>query len=472
MGGQICNVINPITGANYSEVTDSNLLCNFDSNEVGTMIVTNEYGRSMVRSDLYRISATGQFYNFQTYAIVSSVSPTMGSIEGGTTLVVNGQYFSHTTQYPIIVLVAGEICTILSVTSTTIECRTPVNPSIGRSQYQGGRGLQVFSDRIIVSQISMSSTNPPMPSINANQTWIDDALYVSQSSSNETVWIIGFVRVPTTATFSFILKTNGYGVLFLSSNDSPINRTKIADAITGYKSNPIVLENNTNYYLLCLGSRIGGNLSISIQARMHETTLTAGTSSLVTNEIQRIDINTTVTNEKQSLVYTMNSTSNGTAEVQTIAVDNSTFQIGFYGVYTGVLNGRPTASIVQTALNDLPTIYPLSVRVQSTSTLYIITFPVEMGDVPLLNVISTAVNEPNVTETVQGVASGTKLAFQLDGAMTRYLDFVNNNLTEANLTLAINELFTIRCPVSLNNPQATPSIVYVQEFEIGCIFDE
>ncbi|CAF3300635.1 unnamed protein product [Rotaria sp. Silwood2] len=141
MGGQLCNVINPITGANYSEVTDSNLLCNFDSNEVGvfniSMIVTNEYGRSMVRSDLYRISATGQLYNFQTYAIVSSVSPTMGSIEGGTTLVVSGQYFSHTTQYPIIVQVAGEICIILNVTLTTIQCRTPVNPSLGRSQYQG-----------------------------------------------------------------------------------------------------------------------------------------------------------------------------------------------------------------------------------------------------------------------------------------------------------------------------------------------
>ncbi|CAF3925163.1 unnamed protein product [Rotaria sp. Silwood2] len=473
MGGQLCNVINPITGANYSEVTDSNLLCNFDSNEVGvfniSMIVTNEYGRSMVRSDLYRISATGQLYNFQTYAIVSSVSPTMGSIEGGTTLVVSGQYFSHTTQYPIIVQVAGEICIILNVTLTTIQCRTPVNPSLGRSQYQGGRGLQVFSDQIIAS---MSSVNPQMPSINANQTWIDDALYVSTSSTNETVWIIGFIRVPTTATFSFILKTNGYGALFLSTNDSPINKTKIADATSGYQSSPIVLQNNTNYYLLCVGSRIGGNLSISIQARMHETTLTAGTSSLVTNEIQRIDINATVTNEKQSIIYTMNSTSNGTAEVQTIAIDNSTFQIGFYGVYTGLLNGRPTASLVQAALNDLPTIYPLSVRVESTSSLYIITFPVEMGDVPLLNVISTAANEPNVTETIQGVASGTKLAFQLDGATTRYLDFVNNNLTQANLTSAINELFTIRCPVSLNNPQATSSIVYVQEFETGCIFDE
>ncbi|CAM2722167.1 unnamed protein product [Rotaria socialis] len=476
MGGQLCNVINPITGANYSEVTDTNLQCNFDSNEVGifniSMIVTNEYGRSMVRSDLYRISATGQYYNFQTYGIVSNVSPTAGSTAGGTTLVISGQYFSSSTQYPIVVYVAGEICMILNVTLTTIQCRTPVSPLVVRSQYQGGRGLQVFSDRIIVSQAIMTSTNPPMPSINANQTWTDDASYVSQSSSNETVWLIGYMRVPTTATFSFILKTNGYGALFLSPNENPINKTKIADATTGYQSNPIILQNNTNYYLFGIGARIGGNLTMSIQARMYETILTAGISSLVTNEIQRIDINTTVINERQSLVYTINSTSNGTSEMQTISVDNSIFQIGFRGAYTGLLNGQPTAAIVQAALNDLATIYPLSVRVQLTGSFYIITFPIEMGDVPLLNIISTATNQPNITETVQGVASGTKLAFQLDGVTTSYLDLTNSNLTQSNVTSNFNQLFSIRCPVSLNNLQATSSIVYVQEFEANCVYDE
>lgn len=48
-----------------------------------------------------------------------------------------------------------------------------------------------------------------------------------------------------------------------------------------------------------MGARVGGNLTLSIQTRMHETTLTAGVSSLVLNEIQQIHINTTVTNEKQ-----------------------------------------------------------------------------------------------------------------------------------------------------------------------------
>lgn len=140
-------------------------------------------------------------------------------------------------------------------------------------------------------------------------------------------------------------------------------------------------------------------------------------------------------------------------------------------MFSGLLNGRPTAATVQASLNDLPTIYPLSVTVTATSTLYIVTFSMEMGDVPLLTVVSNSVNEPNVTETVQGVASGTKIAFQLEEAITSYFDFVNTNVTQASLTSALNEIFTIRCPVSLNNPKAVPSIVYVQEFET-CTFDE
>ncbi len=54
-----------------------------------------------------------------------------------------------------------------------------------------------------------------------------------------------------------------------------------------------------SYYLFAVGSRSGGLLQLSIQARLHETTLTAGVSSLVLNEIQRVDVTATVTAEQQ-----------------------------------------------------------------------------------------------------------------------------------------------------------------------------
>ena len=91
---------------------------------------------------------------------------------------------------------------------------------------------------------------------------------------------------------------------------------------------------------------------MGIQARMHETTLTATTSSLVLNEIQQIDVSASVTSEQQVIEkissnikvflllklqqfsYTTTS-SNGTAAVQSLEVAPSIFQIGFRGVYTG-----------------------------------------------------------------------------------------------------------------------------------------
>ncbi|CAF4573652.1 unnamed protein product [Didymodactylos carnosus] len=89
---------------------------------------------------------------------------------------------------------------------------------------------------------------------------------------------------------------------------------------------------------------------------------------------------------------------------------------------------------VANALNDLPSIYPLQVTVMATSlssgTQYQITFPAEMGDGALVNVITTGTS--NVTEIVQGVASGSKCAFQIDGTLTSYIDLQQMKLVAFN----------------------------------------
>jgi hypothetical protein len=139
--------------------------------------------------------------------------------------------------------------------------------------------------------------------------------------------------------------------------------------------------------------------------------------------------------------------------------------------FSAVQTGRPTFTALALALNDLPTISPLAVSVSGTSTIYTITFPVEMGDVPLLTCVSSSPNTPNVTEVVQGVASGSKIAFAFDGQLTDYIDFTTN-VTQANLYATINNVFGIQCPPSINNPIITTSIVYSQDFESNCVYDE
>ncbi len=75
-------------------------------------------------------------------------------------------------------------------------------------------------------------------------SWTDDALYVSTTSSAQTVWLVGFIRVPKTATFTFTVNTNGAAALFLSSDANPANKALVTDA-TNNQSTSILLNNNT-----------------------------------------------------------------------------------------------------------------------------------------------------------------------------------------------------------------------------------
>jgi hypothetical protein len=69
--------------------------------------------------------------------VVNSVTPATGSTAGGTVLTINGDYFSNSVNYPLQVTVAGEPCTIVSSTGTTILCQTPALPASIQNRYQG-----------------------------------------------------------------------------------------------------------------------------------------------------------------------------------------------------------------------------------------------------------------------------------------------------------------------------------------------
>ncbi len=89
---------------------------------------------------------------------------------------------------------------------------------------------------------STLSGSPPSPT--GTLSWTDDALYVANTSSAETVWLVGFIRLPKTANYTFILDTNGAAALYLSTNDDPANKVLIASA-TNSQSSTTLLNNNT-----------------------------------------------------------------------------------------------------------------------------------------------------------------------------------------------------------------------------------
>nr|ACD54600.1 fibrocystin-like protein [Adineta vaga] len=465
IGDQRCSLIDPIRNTPYANITNTSLLCRYESNEVGSLIVTYTYGRSSTALNVYQLSAIGQLYTFQTYAVISNISPNNGSINGGTVLTITGQYFSDNNQYPLSVNVADTSCTILSVSSTTIQFHlllTKYKHKHISITIVGGRGLHRYYENIYLDLDHWANSTPPMPGINANKTWIEEASFYSANLSMGTVWFIGYLRPPRTANFTFQLDTNVSSILYLSTDE---NQDNIVQIRIMYCSDRIF---SSSYYMICMGSSQRGAFRLSIKVKMVDgkTTIGSGNTGLV--DIQKIMINS-----PDRIIYTTNTSIVAVSEVQHIPIISDPFQIGFRGVYTVIFIDSPTKVDAAKALNDLPTIHPLQVTVEINYNSYRIIFPIEMGDVPLLTIITINNNyTQNATEITKGVSSGSHFALELDGATTQYFDILNGTITNTILENQFQELFTIRCPLSLYNKDADSSIVYTNDFETNSPYDE
>lgn len=93
-------------------------------------------------------------------------------------------------------------------------------------------------------QANLSIINPPTPGSNATMTWANEVMYTSTLTGPETVWFIGYIRVPKSANFTFSIDTNGNAALFLSANDDPASKTMIVNSSNSVSA-PIALQNDT-----------------------------------------------------------------------------------------------------------------------------------------------------------------------------------------------------------------------------------
>lgn len=96
-------------------------------------------GRSQVNKNLWRVDANQELYLYQTHSDIQSVSPSSGSLLGGTILTIRGKGFSDIAKN-VKVFVAGVECEVLSSSLTQIKCRTGPKQDV-RSNYPGSRGL-------------------------------------------------------------------------------------------------------------------------------------------------------------------------------------------------------------------------------------------------------------------------------------------------------------------------------------------
>lgn len=73
----------------------------------GSILVSEQFGRSLTSRDAYLISPDEKFYNFRSFAEITSVTPSLGSDQGGTYLSINGSFFFHEESFPAVIEVGG-----------------------------------------------------------------------------------------------------------------------------------------------------------------------------------------------------------------------------------------------------------------------------------------------------------------------------------------------------------------------------
>lgn len=72
-----------------------------------TILVSEQYGRSLASRNSYLISRDEKFYNFRSFADIKSISPSVGSLAGGTDLTIKGSFLFHRESFPALIEIGG-----------------------------------------------------------------------------------------------------------------------------------------------------------------------------------------------------------------------------------------------------------------------------------------------------------------------------------------------------------------------------
>ncbi|XP_030003203.1 fibrocystin-L-like [Sphaeramia orbicularis] len=114
--GMPCELLKPDSDDLYLLKLDSEqswwgyMSCRMTGSYVGhhnmSYILDSHYGRSLPEKSVYRITSLGKLGMLQTYADVKGVTPSSGSVMGGTFITIHGRFFDE-TDHPARVLVGG-----------------------------------------------------------------------------------------------------------------------------------------------------------------------------------------------------------------------------------------------------------------------------------------------------------------------------------------------------------------------------
>ncbi|XP_039677098.1 fibrocystin-L-like [Perca fluviatilis] len=483
MGGMPCELLKPQSDELYGLQLDYKysqwgyMSCKMTGTYVGhhnlSYILDSDYGRSFSEKNLYRVSALGKLSMFQTFAEVTGVSPSMGSVLGGTLLTIYGRFFDQTDR-PARVLVGGLPCEIQSVSDDRITCRTKKHEMNNKlTVYPGGRGLKME-----VWNKTLSSYLTDIWSYNENTTgywtqWIDSMPHVLALENNYfSSRSRGFLVPPASANYTIYLSCYYQCELYLSNSSRPEDKVKVAYQTSFVK---LALEEGKPYYIEILHQGYAGAASVNLAIFQEESSFTEDQADGAVNEVQDIEVKYDVFDEEQ--VVTFGSwPRNVTAvkEVQKVTVSScdsnlcgsTFFSLGYEDAMTGPIPISASAAIVEASLNSLWSIKPDKVQVtkevDNQESHYTVTFDSDRGDFkPLHWEVFGSDTNITVAEVTKGRSNTKTFTLLWGGIPTKPIAF---NATESEVRSALVDMMKPECPDEILTPEGT-NVKYFKDFE-------
>ncbi|KAM9050154.1 fibrocystin-L [Megaptera novaeangliae] len=498
IGGMPCELLIPQSDNLYGLKLDhsngdmGSMICKTTGTYIGhhnvSFILDSDYGRSLPQKMAYFVSSLNKISMFQTYAEVTTISPSQGSIQGGTMLTISGRFFDQ-TDFPVRVFVGGQACDILNVTENSICCKTPPKPDILRTVYPGGRGLklEVWNSSHPVRLEEILEYNEKTPGY-MGASWVDSASYLWPMEQDTFVArFSGFLVAPDSDVYRFYIKGDDRYAIYFSQTGLPEDKVRIAyhsSNANSYFSSPtqrsddIHLQKGKEYYIEILLQEYRLSAFVDVGLYQYRNVYTEQQTEDAVNEEQVIKSQSTIVEEVQVITLENWETTNATNEVQKIMVTGPCVEANLCSFYqyrltynmekTVWLPADASDFILQSALNDLWSIKPDAVQVIRTqnpqSYVYMVTFISTRGDFDLL---SYEVFEGNnvtlaITEQTKGKPSLDTFTLNWDGITSRPLTLQSS---EAEFQAAVEEMVSAKCPPQIANFEEGFVVKYFRDYE-------
>ncbi|KAM3928399.1 fibrocystin-L-like [Leptodactylus fuscus] len=493
-GGMPCNLLVPNSDTLYGLQLNSiyydtgSMICRNTGTYVGhlniSFILDSNYGRSLPDLATYFVSSVNKIAMYQTYAEITGIFPSTGSIEGGTIITISGRYFDQ-TDAPARVLVGGQECQLLGLSDTTITCKGPPRPSILPSLFPGSRGLKMERWNVSMSPDNALTLNENSTGY-AGSSWYDGGSVSWPLETNAFVArLSGFFVPPETDYYNFYIKGDDNYALYFNESGDPTRKVKIAYGYysTSYfsnvyqKSKKFYLQEGQPCYFEAYIQNVWGPAVIDVGVYKQKSPYTEQQTPDAVQEIQNIQSQSDTILEQQVItLQNWNTTQQAVNEVQTITVTKycispcpPMYYTLIYGnEETGPLSADATASDIQAALNNLWSMRPDTVYVQqessNTENIYHVTLYSQRGDFPLISY--QILGESNITvdieETTKGVSDMKTFTIVWDDV---YSTPLATNASSVEVRNAVLDILSVQCPDVIAKQKESSSVKYFRNYE-------